>query len=155
MRDRDFGDAYEASVPRSPTLRLIELLRQEHPEMERFDYRSDLVTGAELEALEKPEPEPEPEPEDFFDVPDNATPRAKLLARVREIAADYGVELMDVLGRDRTRRISQARQHAMRELRDMGLTMPQIGTILHRDHTTILHGIRMAQRRMEQSHVTN
>jgi hypothetical protein len=151
MRDRDFGDAYEASVPRSPTLRLIKLLRQEHPEMERFDYRSDLVTDAELAGLETSEPEPEPE--DFFDVPDNATPRAKLLARVREIAAGYGVDVMDVLGKARTRRISQARQHAMRELRDMGLTMPQIGMILHRDHPTILHGIRMAQRRMEQSHV--
>ncbi len=59
------------------------------------------------------------------------------------VAAHYGLEVDELLGRRRTAPIAHARQVAMYLLREEnGLSLPAIGDYLGgRDHTTIRHGV--------------
>lgn len=68
-----------------------------------------------------------------------------------QIAEQYGVSVADLRGPDRTKAISTARQHAMWLMAQQPhLSLPQIGRYLNgRDHTTILHGIRQHQARLD------
>ena len=62
---------------------------------------------------------------------------------LRIIAAYFGLEVDDLLGRKRTKEIAYARQTAMYILREEhGLSQPAIGGVLGgRDHTTVRHGV--------------
>lgn len=65
------------------------------------------------------------------------------LAIMREVCAKYGVTLKDVLSRRRTGKIALPRQEIMWRLRhETPASLPQIGRMLHRDHTSVLYGIR-------------
>lgn len=63
---------------------------------------------------------------------------------VEKIATDYGFSLKDILGRERSQKISFARQIAMYVLREeYKLSFVAIAKILNRDdHTTVMHGYR-------------
>ena len=63
---------------------------------------------------------------------------------LRDVARELGVAVGDVVGPRRSRRFVQIRGAVMRELRAAGLSLPEIGTVLHRDHTTVLHHLRKA-----------
>lgn len=58
-------------------------------------------------------------------------------------AAKHRLTLADLLGPVKIRRISNARQEAFYRIgHETNLSLPQIGERMHRDHTTVLHGIR-------------
>jgi hypothetical protein len=64
------------------------------------------------------------------------------------VAAEFGVTLEDLLGERRHAPIAEARQVAMAlGQRCCGYSLPRIGRLLRRDHTTVLHGIRTVARR--------
>ena len=66
-------------------------------------------------------------------------PAAILLA----VARYYGVNADDLKGRSRHKQIVEPRQVAMHLLReDAHLSTPEIGRLLNRDHTTVLHGLK-------------
>ena len=67
---------------------------------------------------------------------------------IYRVAREHGIGPRDLRGPGRHRAVAWPRQQAMCELRAQGLSLPLIGRILgHRDHTTVIHGIRAHQRR--------
>lgn len=70
------------------------------------------------------------------------TPRERRIFELDPIAEAYGLTVQQVLVRSRARRLVNARRDMARHLRDKGLTLPEIGRFLGRDHTTILHLLR-------------
>ena len=61
-------------------------------------------------------------------------------ALVDQVAGYYGFTRAQLLSRRRTAPVALARQVAMHLLRQEGLTTSHIGQLLHRDHSTVLHG---------------
>jgi chromosomal replication initiator protein len=67
------------------------------------------------------------------------TPNSILLA----VARFYGVKVDDLRSKSRHKAIVEPRQIAMYLLREDGhLSTPDIGRLLNRDHTTVLHGLK-------------
>jgi hypothetical protein len=63
---------------------------------------------------------------------------------IRECAADAGLTVNDLRSEGRVRKLARARQFAMwRIAKETSLSLPQIGRLLCRDHTTVLHAIRL------------
>lgn len=60
----------------------------------------------------------------------------------KAIAKVHGITLRELLGTSRKRHIVAARAEAIKMLREAGLSLPAIGAILRRDHTTILHHVQ-------------
>lgn len=74
----------------------------------------------------------------------------------REIARQHGVRLRELVSDRRDRHLVTARQHAMWRMKYEchHLSLPAIGRILgNRDHTTVLHGIRKHQQRIDRGEV--
>lgn len=63
------------------------------------------------------------------------------LAVIRGVADDFGVSFERIMGNLRTKKVVIARREAYRRCREMGLSYPEIGYIMNRDHTTVLYGI--------------
>lgn len=62
---------------------------------------------------------------------------------VKRVAAAFGVSTRDVLGSTRLRSVMVPRQVAMWLVRELcGLSLPRIGAVFGRDHTTVLHSLR-------------
>ena len=60
-----------------------------------------------------------------------------------EVAAGHGVTAAQILGRTVRRDVVAARDAVIRRLRDdLQMTMPAIGKLLGRDHTSILYSLR-------------
>jgi hypothetical protein len=59
-----------------------------------------------------------------------------------EVAAESGVSVDELLGRSRQKYVVWARQRAMLRLRKGGWSLPAIGRVFGRDHTTVLYGVR-------------
>lgn len=58
------------------------------------------------------------------------------------VAMHYGVTVPDLRGRSRVIRVARPRQVAMVLCRDLSpLSLPQIGRLFNRDHTTVLHAV--------------
>lgn len=67
-------------------------------------------------------------------------PVRALIARIADV---YGVTVADVLGESRTLTIARARHAVIAELRtNFGFSLPEIGRIVGRDHTTVLAALR-------------
>ena len=66
---------------------------------------------------------------------------------IRECAAEVGLTVNDMRSKGRVRPLARARQYAMwRIAKETSLSLPQIGRLLCRDHTTVLHAIRHMNR---------
>jgi hypothetical protein len=66
------------------------------------------------------------------------------------ICAERGIEWPEIMSETRGQKhIAYARQDFMKKAHVAGFSMPQIGTFLGRDHTTVLHGIRASEKRRE------
>lgn len=66
--------------------------------------------------------------------------------------ARAGVDVNDVLSTKRDRVTAHLRQDIMRMIRDTtDLSLPQIGRLFGRDHTTVLHGITASEARKKGS----
>jgi chromosomal replication initiation ATPase DnaA len=68
------------------------------------------------------------------------TQRVRLYACIE--AANHGTTIGRVLGACRSRPEVLARWEVMRRLREDGFSTTLIGHWLHRDHTTVLHGLQ-------------
>jgi hypothetical protein len=67
-------------------------------------------------------------------------------AIILERAADlFGVSVADILGRRRFRHIARARHAVIYVLWKQGITTPAIGSIIHRDHSTVCSSIQVAE----------
>ncbi len=63
----------------------------------------------------------------------------------------FGVSLAELTGRNRSAKIALPRQIVMYVMREeLGASLPQIGQILGRDHTTVIHGIERVATEMER-----
>ena len=60
----------------------------------------------------------------------------------------YGITRADIYGRSHSRKYAHPRQEVMWLARQAGLSFPQIGKALGRDHTSVLHGIRAHEARL-------
>lgn len=75
----------------------------------------------------------------------NWGPRRKPALRIiAQVAACHGFTVEDILGPSRKAPIIIARQDAMIEvfLHRLDLTLPMIGRIFHRDHSTVVHAVK-------------
>lgn len=66
---------------------------------------------------------------------------------VAEVAAATGLTAKAIYSTSRRANVARARQIAMYEARQHGLSLAQIGHAMNRDHTTVLHGIRAEEQR--------
>lgn len=64
---------------------------------------------------------------------------------VEHIAYKHGYLVCEVLARSRKRPVVAARRAVCVALRARGLSLPVIGALIGRDHTTVLHALRTAQ----------
>ncbi|MDI9407797.1 MAG: helix-turn-helix domain-containing protein [Candidatus Pacebacteria bacterium] len=105
-----------------------------------------------LEAAMKGISHPPAKPKDV-DIEENPAMLASVLsaAKMSEIAARVALTrdmtVVELRGPSQLAHISRPRQEAMLIMHEAGYSMPRIGRFFHRDHTTVLHGIRAAKAR--------
>lgn len=134
-------------------------------------YRARLRPKQPVVAIElvtplppEPEPEPEIEPEPAVEVTilDEAIARYRLAFDsgfslegsrscskqiIHEVAQEEGLTVDDLKGVGRSKPLALARQRAMWLIAQRtSLSLPQIGRLFGRDHTTALHSIRVMNR---------
>lgn len=63
-------------------------------------------------------------------------------AIVAKVARRTALPAGAILGRGRTAEVAAARHRAMRALRAMGYSFPEIGRAFGRDHSTVIHAVR-------------
>lgn len=72
----------------------------------------------------------------------------RIRSKIAVVARHHGLPVQAILGRRRTRVIVAARQQAMWEVRKaFGLSLPRLGQIFGRHHTTVLHDLRAYEAR--------
>jgi chromosomal replication initiation ATPase DnaA len=77
--------------------------------------------------------------------------RCTVLKIVDAVSEAAGIPARHILSQKRTAAVARARQIVMYEARQAGLSYPQIGMVLGRDHTSVMHGVkREAERRNPQ-----
>ncbi len=78
--------------------------------------------------------------------------RLSMMEVVEAVARASGLDRKDLLGRRRTRPLARARHLAMYLVRELcpGASLPAIGYLLDRDHTTVLYGCRQAAALLER-----
>lgn len=70
-------------------------------------------------------------------------PRGYLHALLEDAAREAGVPIAVILGPVRARRVAWPRMRAMaRAHLDYGFSLPTIGRVFRRDHTSVLHAVR-------------
>lgn len=74
-------------------------------------------------------------------------PRRSMANIACAVAMERGFKLDDLRNASRIQPIAQARQEAMLLMVEAGFTTTQIGRFLRRDHTTVIHGARVARQR--------
>lgn len=80
-------------------------------------------------------------------------PRRRMADIATAVAAERGFKLDDMRNASRVKPLANARQEAMLQMVEAGFTTSQIGRFLRRDHTTVMHGSRVARlRRLEEGH---
>lgn len=68
--------------------------------------------------------------------------REKYHALIGEIAEKHSVKVEHILSPSRQQHHVAARHECYFTLHSLGLSSSQIGKVMHRDHSTVLHGIR-------------
>lgn len=73
----------------------------------------------------------------------------RVKAVITEVARSHGLRPADILGRERSARYVEPRQEAFFKARAISradgapvFSLSQLGRHFHRDHSTVLHGIR-------------
>lgn len=69
------------------------------------------------------------------------TPRQKIHAAIAEIAQQHDYTLEEILGKSRLKRLVAVRRLCILMLRDRGHSTTEIGRLMDRHHTTIVHAI--------------
>lgn len=61
------------------------------------------------------------------------------------------LSVTELMGKERTRRVAWARQDCWREIyANTRMSLPEIGRMFDRDHTTVLFGIRRSEQRRRE-----
>ena len=68
---------------------------------------------------------------------------------IRDLAEASGFTVEELTGPGRTYKLAHMRQYGMLLAYRAGYSAPQIGAVFNRDHTTVLHGIDAATRRIK------
>jgi chromosomal replication initiation ATPase DnaA len=75
------------------------------------------------------------------------SPRERHMEFVADISRQYKITTATLLGESRARHIVSARREVAEHLHDQGLSSVQIGRLLNRDHTSILHLLKTNNRK--------
>jgi chromosomal replication initiation ATPase DnaA len=70
------------------------------------------------------------------------TPKERNLAEIDAIAELYGYTVEDILGRSKLKTLVKVRRKCVVRLREKGYSTTEIGRIMHRDHSTIVHSLQ-------------
>lgn len=73
------------------------------------------------------------------------TPREKNLAEIDAIAELYGYTLEDILGKSKLKELVAVRRKCVVWLRGKGYSTTEIGRIMNRDHSTIVHSLQKSR----------
>jgi chromosomal replication initiation ATPase DnaA len=74
------------------------------------------------------------------------TPRQKNLNDIAEIAEEHGYTIHDILGPSRVMHLVGVRRKCIFMLRNKGYSTTEIGRIMNRNHTIVVHALqKMAQ----------
>ena len=85
-------------------------------------------------------------------IPRFADSPADVLRRAINRAAEHhGVTVAEIKGRSRLGRAAAARQDVFLALREAGWSFPRIGRAMGRDHSTVMHGVAVAEARSHGS----
>lgn len=69
------------------------------------------------------------------------TPRQKNLDAIDQIAQDHGYTVEDILGHCKLKKLVEVRLWCVLMLRGKGYSTTEIGRIMNRDHSTIVHAL--------------
>lgn len=78
-------------------------------------------------------------------------PKAKARAIILEVAKASGLKIKTLMGPSRARRATWPRQVAYEALNRAGYSTAEIGRMMGRDHTTVMHGIKAARARRAEA----
>ncbi len=70
------------------------------------------------------------------------TPRERNLAEIDAIAELYGYTAEDILGKSKLKKLVEVRRKCVVWMRGKGYSTTEIGRIMNRDHTTIVHALQ-------------
>ena len=70
------------------------------------------------------------------------TPRERNLTIIDHIASDYGYDRHDIIGKRRFKVLVEIRHECIKFFREQGYSTPDIGRIMKRDHSTIVHALQ-------------
>jgi len=73
------------------------------------------------------------------------TPREKHLQAIAEIADKHGYNVEDILGPCRHKHLVIVRRECVAMLRAKGYSTTEIGRIMKRDHSTIVHSLQVLE----------
>lgn len=83
--------------------------------------------------------------------PRKALDRARLEAEIRAFCAEHGLDVGEVWSTERSRRVCRDRDAVIHWLRhEHRLSLPLIGSLMSRDHVTILAAVRRHEARLTQ-----
>lgn len=68
--------------------------------------------------------------------------RAHIRAIAKHVCAEAGMKIPDIMGRSREAHLCRVRELIWFIAHENGVSLPQIGRVFGRDHTTILNGLR-------------
>lgn len=69
------------------------------------------------------------------------TPREKIHAAINDIAEPHGCTVEDILGPSRLKHLVGVRRLCILMLREQGYSTNEIGRLMNRCHTTIVHAL--------------
>jgi chromosomal replication initiator protein len=71
---------------------------------------------------------------------------------IEKIASYYGISIEEISGKSKIKNTAMARQISMYLMRKLtNLTLEEIGTVLNKDHSTVLHAIRRIEDNISSS----
>jgi len=73
------------------------------------------------------------------------TPKQATLIEIEAIAKKYGFTAEDILGKKRYKMLVKVRRKCVVMLREKGYSTTEIGRIMQRDHSTIVHSLQMSK----------
>ena len=73
------------------------------------------------------------------------TPRGRNFAEIDAIAEMYNYTLADILGKGKTKALVKVRRKCVVMLREKGYSTTEIGRIMNRDHSTIIHSLQKSK----------
>ena len=73
------------------------------------------------------------------------TPREKNRVSIHAIAQEHDYTFEDIVGHCKTKHLVTVRRQCVVMLREKGYSTTEIGRIMNRDHSTIVHALQMVK----------